>query len=195
MNFLAHFHLAWPDQGLVVGGLEGDYYKGPMRGDLPPGIERGVRLHRSIDAFTDQHPGTLALRGELPAELRRYAGIIIDLSFDHYLSYHWTRYSPLPLADFNREIYAMLAAQRQALSQPAREMQQRLQQFDILNLYTQWETVTATARRIGQRFARGNPFLDIDEQLVPFRSLLEDSFLDFYPQLQSFARDQVNELR
>ena len=29
MNFLAHFHLAWPDAGLVAGGLEGDYYKGP----------------------------------------------------------------------------------------------------------------------------------------------------------------------
>ena len=51
MNYLAHFHLAWPDPGLVVGGLEGDYYKGPLRGDLPGDIESGVRLHRAIDAY------------------------------------------------------------------------------------------------------------------------------------------------
>ena len=30
MNFLAHFQLAWPDEGLVAGGLEGDFYKGRL---------------------------------------------------------------------------------------------------------------------------------------------------------------------
>ncbi len=53
MNFLAHFHLAWPDEGLVAGGLEGDYIKGPLRGALPPDLERGIKLHRAIDAYTD----------------------------------------------------------------------------------------------------------------------------------------------
>jgi acyl carrier protein phosphodiesterase len=26
MNFLAHFHLAWPDAGLVAGGLEDNFF-------------------------------------------------------------------------------------------------------------------------------------------------------------------------
>jgi len=30
VNFLAHFHLAGPDGGLIAGGLEGDYFKGPL---------------------------------------------------------------------------------------------------------------------------------------------------------------------
>jgi acyl carrier protein phosphodiesterase len=33
MNFLAHFHLAWPDAGLVAGGLEGDYCGASSRKD------------------------------------------------------------------------------------------------------------------------------------------------------------------
>ena len=79
MNFLAHFHLAWPDEGLITGGLEGDYIKGPLHGALPPQIERGIRLHRAIDAYTDGHPLIQQLRRDLPPGLRRYAGILIDL--------------------------------------------------------------------------------------------------------------------
>ena len=86
MNFLAHFHLAWPDEGLIAGGLEGDFYKGPLRDDLPEAVARGVQLHRAIDAYTDQHPALKELRAELPPHLRRFAGIVIDLSFDHFLS-------------------------------------------------------------------------------------------------------------
>ena len=82
MNFLAHFHLAWPEEGLIAGGLEGDYFKGPLPGTLPPRLERGVRLHRQIDAYTDAHPLVKELRGVLPTSLRRYAGILIDLCFD-----------------------------------------------------------------------------------------------------------------
>ena len=85
MNFLAHFHLAWPDAGLIAGGLEGDYYKGLLRGDLHPDIERGIKLHRTVDAYTDSHPAIAQLRRTFPQDLRRYAGVLIDIAFDHYL--------------------------------------------------------------------------------------------------------------
>ena len=190
MNFLAHFHLAWPDEGLVAGGLEGDFYKGPLRGDLPLAIERGVKLHRAIDAYTDNHPLVQQLRRDLPQSLRRYAGILIDLSFDHYLSHHWSTFSDIPLPDFNDHVYRALAAHESALSAGSRNMLARMVEHDILGLYLNWETVPASAARIGQRFKRHNPFNDIERQLSPARDLLEQAFLGFYPQLQSFSADQ-----
>lgn len=187
MNFLAHFHLAWPDTGLVVGGLEGDYVKGPLNGSLAPSIERGVKLHRAIDAYTDTHPIIARLRRDLPARLRRYAGILIDLSFDHYLSLHWSRYCDSPLRDFSDEVYVVLADHEGELSEAARDMALRLVRHDVLNLYHEWDTVTASAKRIGQRFRRDNPFLAIDRELAPSKALLEEAFLNFYPELQSFC--------
>ena len=189
MNFLAHFHLAWPDAGLVAGGLEGDYYKGPLRGDLPRALERGVRLHRAIDAYTDSHPAVEQIRREFPATLRRYAGILIDLSFDHYLSLHWDRFSAIPLADFNRQIYHTLDQQQHTLSTGSQKMLARMVEHDILGLYHEWDTVPASAARIGERFRRHNPFLDIDRDLSPTRTGLERAFLDFYPDLQLFCAD------
>lgn len=195
MNFLAHFHLAWPDEGLVAGGLEGDYYKGPLRGDLPLSLERGVRLHRAIDAYTDSHPILQQLRRELPVELRRYAGILIDLSFDHFLSRHWARYCDVQLPDFNSEVYRTLVAQENHLSAGARIMLARLLEYDILNLYMKWDTVPATAARIGERFTRHNPFLELGQTLTPARDAIEQAFLEFYPQLQAFSRQQAQALQ
>ena len=176
MNFLAHFQLAWPDKGLVAGGLEGDYYKGPLRGDLPAAVERGVILHRAIDAFTDSHPVISQLRRDFPQGLRRYAGILIDLSFDHYLSVHWTNYSTIALRDFNASVYRTLEGQERDLSHSSRKMLARMVEYDILGRYQQWETVPATAARIGQRFRRANPFTDVASELAPARSLMERAF-------------------
>lgn len=191
MNFLAHFHLASPDKGLITGGLEGDYFKGPLRGELPLDFERGIKLHRAIDAYTDRHTLVQQLRRKFPPNLRRYAGILIDLSFDHYLSLHWSRFSDIPLADFNTSTYRTLRDYEAYLSDGARIMLAHLQEHDTLNLYLIWETVPTTAKRIGQRFKRYNPFIDIDRGLSPLKGPLENTFLNFYPQLQSYAEAQV----
>lgn len=193
MNFLAHFHLAWPDEGLIAGALEGDYFKGPLRGQLPAYLERGVSLHRAIDAHTDCHPLVQQLRRELPAGLRRYAGILIDLSFDHYLSAHWASFSSVPLPDFTCAVYRILKAHEGVLSEGARRMLARLIEYDLLTRYQQWDTVVVAAERIGERFQRRNPFLDLNRELGPARASLEQAFLNFYPQLQSFCSERTQQ--
>ena len=187
MNFLAHFHLAWPDEGLIAGALEGDYYKGPLRGDLPAQLERGVRLHRAIDAYTDAHPLVSRLRASFPPELRRCAGILIDLCFDHYLSRHWERFSPTPSEEFTGRVYRILARHEGTLSEASRQMLARLVEHDLLDRYREWETVPLSAERIGRRFRRHNPLVDVDRGLAPVRDQLEPAFLAFYPELQGFS--------
>ncbi len=187
MNYLAHFHLAWPDPGLLAGALEGDYRKGPLRGELPAPIERGVRLHRAIDAFTDAHPYVAGLRREFPAEMRRYAGILIDMSFDHFLSRHWNRFSTESPEHFHRGVYANLEQHAAQLSPAAQRMARRMAETDLLARYRDWETVPAGAQRVGERLRRGNPFLAAAPQLEPLRGPMERTFLDFYPELLEFV--------
>ncbi len=194
MNFLAHFHLAWPDHRLIAGGLEGDYHKGPLRGQLDPGIERGIRLHRAIDAYTDSHYVVEELRRQFPQSIRRYAGILIDISFDHYLTAHWAQYSNMPLIEFNASIYQVLLKQEALLSADCLKMMKRIVDYDVLNRYHNWDAVTATATRVGERFRRGNPLADTQRELEPLRGQIEASFLSFYPDLLSFSssyRQQV----
>jgi len=64
----------------------------------------------------------------------------------------------------------------------------RLIEYDLLARYRDWDTVAASAARIGERLRGDNPLAAAGRDLAPARDLLEQGFLAFYPQLQAFAR-------
>ena len=63
MNFLAHCLIGArareDDAGLIAGGFLGDFIKGPVPASMPPALQAGVRLHRRIDAYSNQQPDLL----------------------------------------------------------------------------------------------------------------------------------------
>ena len=183
MNHLAHFHLAWPEKELLAGALEGDYCKGPLGGDIPESLARGVRLHRLVDAYTDQHPDLAELRRAFPPRLRRYAGRLLDLCFDHYLSLHWHSFAELELPEFYDRVLTTLEKEQRLLGAPSRRAVQRFRQYRVLTRYHDWDMVTASAARVGERLRRANPLHDVDRELNALRPRIEEAFLLFYPQL------------
>ena len=73
-------------------------------------------------------------------------------------------------------------------------MMKRIVDYDVLNRYHDWNAVTATANRVGERFRRGNPLADVQHELEPLRGQLEASFLAFYPQLLGFSSTHRQQL-
>lgn len=187
MNHLAHFHLAWPREDLVVGALEGDFHRGALPGDLRPELVDGVALHRAIDGFTDRHPVVAAARSRFPEEARRYAGIMLDICFDYFLSRHWQQFCPMDRAPFTREIYAMLGRASSSLSAPAVRTAAWLERHDVLGQFHRWDAVPAAGARVGRRLRRANPLHRSEEILQPLLPELEQAFLAFYPELVRFC--------
>lgn len=58
MNFLAHAWLSFDVPEILAGNLISDFVKGKKKFEFASGIQKGIELHRNIDAFTDQHPAT-----------------------------------------------------------------------------------------------------------------------------------------
>ena len=102
MNFLAHLWLAERAQLPLAGAILGDVLRGPLAPELPADLARSVQLHRRLDAQTDRHPRVVAARARFAPGARRYAGIIIDVLFDHVLAQDWARYDAAPLEEFAR---------------------------------------------------------------------------------------------
>ena len=111
MNYLAHLHLGGQQPQQLLGSLFGDFVNGRLDGRFPAQLEAAITLHRRIDAFTDSHPLVLTALARFPAERRRYAGIILDVFFDHCLARHWQDYADLPLRQFTAQVYRVLAAE------------------------------------------------------------------------------------
>lgn len=188
MNYLAHFHLSAGNDGLVIGALLGDHVKGCLQGQYPSNWEQGIKLHRSIDAFTDRHPSLRQAQQLFEPEYRRYAGIMLDVIFDHFLNQHWEKFHHQPLSDFSQEVYQLLDTDGMPAS--ARLQASNFARYDVLCNYRHWQTIEQVLERISQRLRRQNPLGQSAGQLQQHYLKLEQYFLDFYPQLQQHSHDQ-----
>lgn len=190
MNYLAHFHLAQDSDAGLLGALLGEYVKGPLQGAWPEDWEQGIRLHRRIDAISDRDSSRLRFAQALPAEYRRYAGIVFDVYCDHLLSLHWQRFESQPLPVFAARVYALLERHMAQFPPPAARMARRLIEYDVLCIYHEWNTVSGALERIGERFTRANPLARAGIELGVHLPLAERLFLDLYPALVAHARQR-----
>lgn len=190
MNYLAHLHLGGQQPEQLLGSLYGDFVKGPLAGRFPLPLEAAIRLHRQIDVFTDSHPLVLQSLGRFPRERRRYAGIILDVFFDHCLALHWQDYAEQPLEQFTGRVYEVLAAQA--------ELPERLAQIapymaadDWLGSYREFAVLDQVFRGIARRLSRPEGMDDALALVASLYAPLLEDFRAFYPELQAFANKSL----
>lgn len=190
MNFLAHCLLARGDDGLVMGALLGDFIRGrEALYALPGPIRSGVRLHRRIDRYTDRSEPVQALRPRFPPPFRRYAGIVIDVGFDHCLARDWARWADGSLGDFDGEIRAVLARHEASIPEDLRRFMAYADRRGLFEAYRDPGEILFTLRNMGRRFARSNPLHRVreiwDEVLPPMQA----AFDALFPELRTLAAD------
>lgn len=105
MNFLAHLYLSGSDIDIRLGNFIGDYVKGRHFDGFPIGVQKGITLHRAIDSFTDKHASTHSCIELLRPGYGKYAGVVVDVLFDHVLANEWNKYSDSDLKWFTRRFY------------------------------------------------------------------------------------------
>ena len=110
MNFLAHLYLSGTNNQLKVGNFIGDWVKGRNLSAFPEAVQKGIMLHRHIDSFTDSHPIVKQSTDKLRADCGKYAGIIVDIFYDHFLAVNWDQHSSKSLSTFARNSYVLLLA-------------------------------------------------------------------------------------
>ncbi|GAB6194790.1 acyl carrier protein phosphodiesterase [Lysobacter xanthus] len=189
MNWLAHLHLAGPGAAAMVGALLGDFALGSSGLDRFGIVERAEILrHRRIDRFTDTHPDVAALRGSFGDGRRRFAGIAIDVYFDHCLARDWARWSDEPLDTFTARAYAALAARLDTLPPRLQSLAPRMAADDWLGGYRERANVDVAVRRIATRLSRhGERLAACLDDLRTLEPAARDTFDAFYPELVAFV--------
>jgi len=108
MNFLAHLYLSGDDSEIIIGNFIADHVKGNASALFTPGIRRGIQLHRAIDTYTDTHPEVLKQILLLRHPFRKYAGVVLDMYYDHFLAKEWSDWCNEPLSDFSSRMYRIV---------------------------------------------------------------------------------------
>ena len=193
MNHLAHFKLASAHPKLLVGNLLADHVKGRLSGRLDQGVETGIRLHRAIDAYTDSHPLVLASHARFDAPYRRYGGIITDIIYDHFLARHWSAYDQRTLHDFCRGALKEVMSYSEFLTTPARERAMRMQSTRSMEHYGSTTFIEHSFIYLSEKLKYENPLASSISQFEKHQSSLESDFMAFFPALQNFASDWVEQ--
>jgi len=191
MNYLAHLHLGGQLPAQLLGSLYGDFVKGRLQGQFSPQIESAIQLHRSIDCFTDSHPRVGQALSRFSLTRRRYAGIVLDVFFDHCLARDWALYADQPLEHFTSQVYRVLAAEPQLPGRLA-QIAPWMAADDWLGSYREFEVMGQVLRGISRRLTQPEALGFAMQELRELYEPLSQDFSEFYPQLQAFAQDQLH---
>ena len=192
MNFLAHLRLGPDDPQLALGGLLGDFVKGTVSSmQLPEQVRQGVWLHRRIDAFTDQHPLILQSKRRVSDERRRYAGIMVDMFYDHLLVRHWPLFADQPLERFTARMYQAVLAQQELMPERARAVLVRMAREDWLSSYAHLTNLHSALDNMSRRLRPGNSLPGAVHELERDYPHFEADFLQFMPDVIQFAESQA----
>ncbi|WP_213875150.1 ACP phosphodiesterase [Pseudomonas sp. dw_358] len=186
MNYLAHLHLGGQSPQQLLGSLYGDFVKGRLEGRFAPDLEAAIRLHRQIDAYTDSHPLVLSALQLFSAERRRYAGIILDVFFDHVLARHWRQYHPEPLGAFTARFYEVLGSTPDLPGRLA-QIAPSMTADDWLGSYRDFRVIEPVLNGIARRLSRPEGLAGAFAEVRDLYEPLSETFFAFYPQVQAFA--------
>ena len=186
MNYLAHAWLARHSDDAILGAILGDFVFGQSAlQDWPPAVRAEIVRHRRIDRYTDGHPAVVEARSLFDAAgLRRYAGIVLDVYFDHCLARDWSRWNDAPLSEFTARVYRVLLAHRDALPPRLHAIAPRMAAHDWLGSYAQRGNVDHAVRGIATRLSRnGDKLVACLDVLRVEETAIDAAFGAFFPDL------------
>jgi acyl carrier protein phosphodiesterase len=192
MNYLAHLLLSANTPEIAIGGLLGDFVKGGRDRDYAPAVRTGILLHRDIDRYTDAHAAHRRSRALISPERRRFAGILVDVFYDHFLVRHWASFSSAPLPEFTGAVYADLLRHRSEFPERLQRIVPMMARDDWLGSYGELAAVAAALDGIRRRFGRypraaalAGAVAELETHYVEH----ERQFLRFFPELMRHVED------
>jgi len=196
MNFLAHAVLSGEQKKILVGNFVGDFIKGRqalMKYD--PEIIRGVELHRAIDEFTDVHPIVHESKDRLRATYRHYAGVIVDVFYDHFLARNWSAYHTTRLEDFVADTYRTLKEFTNVLPASFRGMLPYMISGNWLVNYREVSGVHRTLSGMASRTPYESNMEHASKDLEKHYDAFKAEFERFFPELEKFAGEWREDTR
>ncbi|MBI4930459.1 MAG: DUF479 domain-containing protein [Bacteroidetes bacterium] len=188
MNFLAHLYLSGNDEQLMIGNFIADSVKGSAYQKFPDGIKKGILLHRAIDYYSDNHPVFLKSVERLRPNYRKYAGVIVDIFYDHFLAKNWMDYSGKPLEQYADEVHSLML--KNVFHFPEKSLMFLKYAFrtNLFVSYASIEGIGDALYGMSRRTTFKSNMEFASEDLKKYYSEFENEFNQFLPQAKEFVK-------
>lgn len=183
MNYLAHLYFAKPNADSHFGNLLGDFGGKIHSQQLTTAVQLGLENHYLVDRFTDSHIEVKQAKHLFSTQRRRFAGIALDVLFDHFLIRHWSRFHETPLNQFKENSYALLNEKLSYMPSRMQQVVTLMTQNDWFKEYETIEGIGFALDNIAKRIRFANQFSGSIEDINRNYAELEAVFLAFFPEL------------
>lgn len=192
MNHLAHLMLAEPTPESRLGNLAADYVWHREIAALPAAVQRGIKQHQQIDAFTDRHPAVQRSVRRLNDRWGWFTGILMDVYYDHLLALSWDEHCLVPLEQFAFEVNVDLLSVAGLLPEAAEASVRRIAGTNRIVTYLHLSGIEAALVRLTSVIRQRIPQRAVElVQAMPDLALhhdeLTEDFAEFWPQLAAFS--------
>lgn len=187
MNFLAHLFLSGNSENIMTGNFIGDYVKGRKYEKYSDEIKYGILLHRRIDAFTDSNEIVKLSKQHFIEKYHKYAGVITDIIYDHFLSSQWEEYSTVSFYDFIYHAYDVLLSNFELLPQRVKNF---IPSFVIHNWLESYKTIEGLDRVFTIMSERTSLPKETDYAIYELKNnylKLKHEFTAFFPRLIEYV--------
>ena len=194
MNFLAHAYLSFNNPDLMVGNFIADFVKGNDYHQYQEPVKQGILLHRNIDHFTDQHQQVRKSKSRLYQQYRHYAGVIVDMYYDHFLAANFHHFHHTPLARFTSHLYKTVNAYQDKLPEKAEHILYHMSRGNWLLSYARIKGIEQALNGLGHRTRFKSGLDQAGHTLRSDYRLFYQDFMIFFPKVVAFARTQISSL-
>ena len=191
MNLLAHLYLSDNNTDIMIGNFIADHIKGNKFSQFPDDIQKGIKLHREIDTFTDTHEVVRKSKRRLHQRYRHYDGVIIDIFYDHFLAKNWRNYSAIPLNVYVQSVYKLLEQNLNILPEKTQEMFPYLVKYNWLYNYQFAKGIQEVLNGMNKRTQGKSKMNLASEDLLLHYQEFEDDFTLFFEDLRTFCTSKL----
>lgn len=190
MNFLAHSYLSFSEEQLV-GNMIADFVKNRDVARLPESIQKGIKLHRAIDTFTDAHPLIHEAKAPFRPLVRLYSGAFVDVAFDYFLANDTTENSQRKWQEHSQRVYAVLRRYEEFLPEVFKKVLDKMQQDDWLYNYRNEWGIEYSFRNVVNKAQFLDKTINVFPAFLANKDFLREKYEIFFPEIKSFAQDFV----
>ena len=195
MNYLAHLYLSGMNENIIIGNFIADHVKGKMMLKFHPEIQAGIHLHRKIDGFTDSHPVFMSTCNRLYPGYKKYAGVIADMFYDHFLSANWERYSKESIDSFTSAMYRILMKHFFRLPVRTQQMLPFMAKNNWLKAYGTLEGIGRALSGLEKhRASFASHMGEAVHELETNYTKYKQEFETFFPEVKAYAEKQLRDL-
>jgi acyl carrier protein phosphodiesterase len=194
MNFLAHIYLSGDNDLIKIGNFMADGIRGKQFETYPLEIQKGIILHRFIDTYTDAHPVFRQSTKRLHEKYHHYAGVIVDVFYDHFLAKNWRTYSNENLVKFTENFYQSLRDNYEFLSERTKGIMPYIIEYNWLVSYQTVEGISRILTQMDSRTKNESKMRFSPNELIEHYTEFEQEFTSFFEDIRIQSQQKLESL-